>query len=243
VLRHARQSWSTRGTVCPVCCASDSQHLSCAHYVAHSADGDEVEPVDPVESIVSAEAPSALNDPFERVLEAARDGDGRAFGLIYEALNRRVHAFARVRGAADPEGLVNDVFLRVFTGLPSFHGGEAQFNAWVFRIARNKMIDEARKQQRRPVEVAQEPTLAIVPVASDNVEADVAERLATADLMGHLDELTDDQRDVVVLRIVSDLTIDTIAEILGKSPGAVKALQRRAFRMIARKLGSEVVPL
>ena len=189
------------------------------------------------------ESSAAEVDPFHAVLEAARNGDGRAFGLLYEKLNRRVQAFARVRGANDPEGLVNDVFLQVFTGLRSFRGNESQFNAWVFTIARNRLIDEARRRSRRPVEVAAETTALTVPIGPDDVEQEVEARLATESMLAQLDVLTDEQRDVVLLRIVSDLTIDTIAEIIGKRPGAVKALQRRAFRALARDLATEVVPL
>lgn len=193
---------------------------------------------------IVAGAPSAPTiDPFQAVLTAARDGDGQAFGMLYETLNRRLHAFARVRGAADPEGLVNDVFLQVFTGLPSFRGNEAQFKAWVFRIARNKLIDESRRRRRRPVEVAEDRTAAAALIGPEDVEGEVEDRLGTESVLAQLELLTDEQRDVVLLRIVSDLTIDTIAEILGKRPGAVKALQRRAFLTIARNLSSEVVPL
>ena len=187
--------------------------------------------------------PSASVDSFDEVLEAARTGDDLAFGVLYEALNRRLHAFARVRGASDPEGLVNDVFLQVFTGLPTFKGTEGQFKAWVFKIARNKLIDEARKRQRRPIEAADERTDTLAVAAPDGVETEVVDRLGTESLLAHLHRLTDAQRDVLLLRLVSDLTIDTIAEVLGKRPGAVKALQRRALRTIAQNMSAEVVPL
>lgn len=180
---------------------------------------------------------------FASVLDAAGRGDGRAFAQLYTILNRRVHAFGRARGAADPEGLVNEVFLRVFTSLSTFEGTEAQFTAWVFKIARNQLIDESRRRQRRPVEIAADSGAADRLSAPDDVEETVIGHLGSASVLRHLEELTADQRDVVLLRIVSDLTIDMIAVVLGKPPGAVKALQRRAFRTIARNLAPEAVPL
>ena len=84
------------------------------------------------------------------MLVSARNGDGAAFAILYELMNRRVYGFAAARGASDPEGLVNDVFLKVFTSLHSFEGNEIQFSAWVFKIARNTLIDEARRRKRQP---------------------------------------------------------------------------------------------
>lgn len=197
---------------------------------------DEVSPTNMSEGAQSF-APS-----FEAVLQAARRGDGLAFEQLFTVLNRRVHVFARVRGAHDPEGVVNETFLRVFTGLGSFEGSEPQFKAWVFTIARNLLIDENRRLQRRPRERFSASSHEIEQVAPDNTEADVMGRLGTESLLEYLEELTTDQRDVILLRIVSDLTIDTIAEILDKAPGAVKALQRRGFRAIARSMSAQDVP-
>jgi RNA polymerase sigma factor (sigma-70 family) len=179
---------------------------------------------------------------FEAVLLLAHGGDGPAFEQLFEALNRRVHAFVRVRGATDPEGMVNDVFLKVFTNLGGFEGNEVQFGAWVFTIARNKLIDEGRRGQRRVVETSMES--ADEPRAgSGDVEAEAIALLGDGWVAAQLDELTAEQREVVVLRIVADLTIEATAEVVGKRVGAVKALQRRAFRALARNIEREAAPL
>ena len=181
---------------------------------------------------------------FDEVLSAARDGDGQAFEQIFVALSGKVSAFARVRGASDPEGLVNDVFLQVFLSLRGFDGSELRFRAWVFRIARNKLIDESRRNQRRPVEVAaDDDEIAGTPSRSDPVASEAVDRITTDSLISRLAILTPEQRDVVVLRVVADLTIDDVAAIIGKRPGAVKALQRRALRALAREFSAEAVPL
>lgn len=182
------------------------------------------------------EPTSVYEAPFVDVLAVAKAGSGDGFEQIYRALNRRVSSYVRVRGADDPDGLVNDVFLQVFKSLAGFQGCEAQFNAWVFTIARNKLIDQTRRRSRRPDESWLSQTQEGQLVALDRVEDQVVDECSSNELLAKLDCLTNEQREVVLLRIVSDLTIDTIANMLGKRPGAIKALQRRAFRTLAQHL-------
>ena len=108
---------------------------------------------------------------FEAVLSSAQGDDGRAFEQLFEALNRRVHAFVWVRGATNPEGMVNDVFLRVFTNLGGFEGNEVQFRAWVFTITQNKLIDESRRGQRRVIETSMDAAVETRALVGD-VEAE-----------------------------------------------------------------------
>lgn len=177
---------------------------------------------------------------FREVLTSAKTGDGLAFEKLYRSMNRRVLGFVAARGASDPEGLVNDVFLKVFTNISSFAGNEIQFSAWVFKIARNTLIDEGRRQKRQPevtpLDVAHHGA------ARGDAEVDAIGLLSDASLRAKLDCLTVEQREIVLLRIVSDLTVEAIAEVLGKRLGAVKAMQRRAFRTLARNFDGEAVP-
>ncbi|MGI9595311.1 MAG: RNA polymerase sigma factor [Acidimicrobiales bacterium] len=177
-------------------------------------------------------AASSLAD----IVDGARSGDGRAFELLYGLLHRRVYAYALLRRCPDSEGLVNDVFLQVFTNIARFEGGEAQFRAWLFTIARNKMIDQTRRLNRRPQEVALDDALSERLVSDEQVEREAIGRVANGALFEQLSVLTPEQRDVVLLRVVSDLTVEGVAEVLGKRPGAVKGLQRRALRTLARNI-------
>lgn len=176
---------------------------------------------------------------FDETLAAAQSGDGRAFATLYEMFDRRVHAFVSVRGEPDPDGTVNEVFLKVFTNLGDFQGNEAQFAAWVFTIARHTVIDGARRRHRRVEETALEAGESRAPAG--DVESDAAARLGDDWIVEQLSSLTPDQRDVVVLRVVADLTLEDVADVLGKRVGAVKAIQRRAFRTLARNLDAEAV--
>ncbi len=173
----------------------------------------------------------APNPTFDAVLIAAKAGDGIAFEQLYRMLHRRVASFAKARQATDPDGLVNEVFLRVFESLPTFVGNEDQFIGWVFQITRNRLIDETRGRQRRPNEllVSEQPDR----WAPDAIEDDVLSRLSADRLLDRLDCLTAEQRDVVLLRVVADQSLEVVAASMGKSVGAVKGLQRRALRTLA----------
>jgi RNA polymerase sigma factor (sigma-70 family) len=182
---------------------------------------------------------SAPNPTFDAVLAAAKAGDSIAFEQLYRMLNRRVASFAAARRAADPEGLVNDVFIRVFKNLPTFEGNEDQFIGWVFQITRNRLIDESRHRQRRVDELllAEQPTRR----AHTAVEEEALSQIEGERLLGQLDCLTDDQRDVVLLRVVADQSLEVVAASLDKSVGAIKSIQRRALRTLAREFG-EILP-
>lgn len=179
---------------------------------------------------------SIFKPSFGEVLREASEGDRQAFESIYRALHRRVLAFARVRKHPDPEGLVNDVFLQVFRNLSKFDGTEPQSNAWVFKIARNKIIDDSRRRRRLPIELFGEVPGARTLQAADDVESQAIGNVQTESMLGYLDELTTEQRDVFILRFVSDLSMQTIARVLGKKIGAVKALQRRGLRSVVKKI-------
>lgn len=178
---------------------------------------------------------------FEQILASAQHGDSRAFEQLYESMNRRVHVFVLLRGASDPAGTVNDVFLKAFTNVNGFVGNEIQFSAWIFKIARNILIDEARRRARRPEQRAFTDDDESAGETGD-VEREAMEQLGNDWVLAQLRSLTSEQRDVVVMRVVSDHTIETIAEVLGKPVGAVKAMQRRAFRTLARNFDDQPVP-
>lgn len=179
---------------------------------------------------------------FDLTLVSAQAGDGRAFEELYESMHRRVFAFAATRGASDPEALVNDVFLKVFTNIAAFVGNEAQFRGWVFRITRNKLIDESRQRKRR-VEESELHETHESSAAAGNVESEALADMGDEWVRAQLSVLTAEQRDLVMLRVVSSLTIEEIADVMGKRVGAIKAMQRRAFRTLARNIERQAVPL
>ena len=173
-------------------------------------------------------------ETFQTVLEACRLGAGWAWRQIYDDLAPSVLRYFRFRGAPEPEDLLGDTFVTVVRKLPTFNGGERDFRAWVFTIARSRSIDDSRARARRPVRPASVDEL-IAHGHSGDVEAEALRSLATQHIRGVLGQLTDDQRDVLALRLLEGLTIDEIAQVLGKRPGAVKALQARGIAAIRRE--------
>ena len=183
--------------------------------------------------------PKSYDPLFEQVLDAAQAGAGWAFTRLYESLAPAVVGYLRVRGADDPEGLTSEVFMRVFTGCGSFSGSESQFRSWVFSIAHSRLIDARRARTRadhvlpfdaETLEHDQMPTSAAA-------EDEALGRLATETTTELLAELTPDQRDVLALRLIGQMTVQEVAIVLDKPAGAVKALQRRALATLRRRMG------
>lgn len=169
---------------------------------------------------------------FDEILRAAQGGDGSAFEELFARVARPLVVFAHARGAEDPEGLANEVLLRAFRGIARFSGTEAQFRAWVFAIARNALADERRRQRRRPETTATPPSeMADHAAPDDPVPLVVDERVR--ELLAHL---SPDQRDVLLLRVVADLSVADTAAAMGRSEGAVRLLQHRALTRLRRLL-------
>jgi RNA polymerase sigma-70 factor (ECF subfamily) len=178
---------------------------------------------------------------FDAVVSAARAGAPWALERIYELLSPAVAGLFRAQGIDDPDDLTSEVFVGVLRNLARFDGDATGFRSWVFTIAYRRLADERRHHARRPAAapLADRPE----PVAPDDVYADVERSLAAERVRALCDRLAPAQRDVLLLRIFGDLTVDQVAEMLGTSRGAVKALQRRGYARISGLLEREGVPL
>ncbi len=185
----------------------------------------------------------SLGLAFEDVLAAARQGAGWAFSRLYESLAPAVAGYVRAQGAGDPEDLTSEVFLAAFSGLGSFAGDEPQFRSWVFTIAHRRVIDDRRARTRRPPprSLEDEPVAERRTRSSQSAEDDAIGAMGTERVREVLDKLAPDQRDVVALRVIADLSVEQVAAALGKQQGAVKSLQRRALASLRRQLSAEGV--
>ena len=180
-----------------------------------------------------------LGESFPHVLNAAREGSGWAFEQLFRSLAVPAAGYLRAQGMADPDGGVNEVFLRVFRSLGTFEGSEDKFRSWVFTIAHHLVVDERRARGRRPVTTELSEVDGSHP--SGDVEEEAHRLLGDDRVMGLLDQLPPLQRDVILLRVVADLSIEHVAESVGRRPGAVKALQRRGLAALRRLLERESV--
>jgi RNA polymerase sigma factor (sigma-70 family) len=173
----------------------------------------------------------------DRWVDQARRGTGAGFDALFGWLAGPVKGFAAARGAVDPDGIVNEVFLRAFRSIDGFSGGAAEFRAWTFTTARNLLIDEARMRARRPP-ISDQPSPE-VPTAG--TEDDFLAVLGNDRVARLLAELTDSQREVIALRIVADLSLAEVADLVGRPISAVKRLQARALRTLQKKVLEEAV--
>ena len=178
---------------------------------------------------------------LEDVLEAARLGQPWALRVVFEVLAPKVQAYLRSRGAAEPEDLTSEVFLTVLPKLPTLTGGAAGLRTFAFSVAHARLVDDLRKQSRRGPAAEYDPLEDPRTVPSSETAA--LESLGTERVRRLLDTLTGQQRDVLTLRVLGDLTVDQVAEALGTSAGAVKQLQRRALLSLRQVLEAEGVTL
>ena len=177
-----------------------------------------------------------IGEEFPEVLRLAQAGDRDALARLYTDCSPRVLGFLRTQGIADHEDIAAEVFVSVVRNLPRFSGDEDDFRGWVFTIAQRRLIDERRRRGRRPEEPFETGDLADVLSPGPTVEGEAMERLRTSGLLAAIEELTPDQRAVVYLRAVADLSVPDIARALDKPETAVKALLRRASASLTRRL-------
>jgi RNA polymerase sigma-70 factor (ECF subfamily) len=171
---------------------------------------------------------------LDGVVQAAQAGRPWALRRVYEELAPRVHGYLRSRGASEPEDLTSEVFLTVFSRLATVTGGAQGLQTLVFSVAHARLVDDLRRQSRRGPTVSYEDWHDGRTAASTE---DVAvDRLRTDEVRALLEDLPDDQRDVLLLRVVADLSLEQTAEAVGRSTGAVKQLQRRGLLALRARL-------
>jgi RNA polymerase sigma-70 factor (ECF subfamily) len=143
----------------------------------------------------------------------------------FELLSRPVHRYLLGSGIEDPEDALGDVFVRVARRIDGFSGNEEDLRRWVFTVARNIATDHHRRAARRHRRAVVAPAIA---VPADPFDPRLAAALGT---------LTQEQREVIVLRFVTDLPLEDVARLTGRSVGAVKAMQHRALHQLSGLLG------
>jgi RNA polymerase sigma factor (sigma-70 family) len=181
-------------------------------------------------------------DRLDSLIESARVGDEAAWAEIWDELAPRVLGYLRASHAPEAEDLLADTFHNIARDLGRFSGGWSQFRAWTFTIAHHRMVDSRRRSARRPVDLTAEP-----PEQSRRSAADAADealaRIGDEEVRAVLATLSPDQRAVLLLRIVGDMTLEQVGEALGKRANAVKQLQRRGLAAAEKELERRGVTL
>ena len=179
------------------------------------------------------------SDDDRPLIERVRKGDQDAARILYERYFDRIYnyVYARLGRAEDAEDLAIDTMTRSLTRLDLFKDQGVAFSSWVYRIAHNATIDHYRRHGKVTLVALDEAQL---PPSADPSELAV-EQLSNEDLRVALRGLTDEQQQVLILRFFQDLTAAQVAGIMGKSVGAVQALQHRALGSLERTLQGRAV--
>lgn len=169
------------------------------------------------------------------VVERARLGDAEAFGQLYDHYQASVHRiiYGQTRSTPLTEDLTADTFFRALRGIRGFKLDAELFPAWLFRIARNLVIDHFKAGRTR-FEQAQDMTRH--EDVADNTDAELIALLNRERVRAALAELPTGQRRVIELRFLGELSISEVADLLDTTEGAVKQLQLRGLRYLARTM-------
>ena len=184
--------------------------------------------------------PNALPDenPASRYVEwldRARRQDRHAFAQLYEVTYRRVFGYvlARVGEQAAAEDLLQEVYLAALQAVGRFRGRtEGEFIGWLLKIAHGKVMDRFRLQYRHPERQTSDVPQTDV---ADPLDA-IDQRLGLNAISDALSQLTEDQRNVVLNRLVLGLDLEEAGKAMGKNVGSIKALQHRALASLAKIL-------
>jgi RNA polymerase sigma-70 factor (ECF subfamily) len=169
----------------------------------------------------------AVRAAGDDLTESARRGESWALTEIWHRYSPAVMGYLRGRGVVDAEDLTSEVFLQVFRRIDTFRGDESDLRTFVFSVTHARYVDDRRRVARRGVDAEFDPVSHDVPAASAETEA--MRELGTQRAVALIETLSPDQRDVLLLRIVADLSLEETARVLDKKVGAVKALQHRAI--------------
>ena len=184
----------------------------------------------------SSEEDAAEGSRLIALVELARGGDSEAFGMLYDHYNASVYRFIyyRVGSVALAEDLASETFFRALRSMSSFKWQGKDFGAWLMTIARNLTADHYKAGRTR-LEYATED-MGAHDSATEGPETAVLASLTNEALLQALNELPTEQQECLIMRFLQGLSIAETAKVLGRSDGAVKQLQLRGVRNLAKLL-------
>jgi RNA polymerase sigma-70 factor (ECF subfamily) len=206
---------------------SEAAQVSSASPGAEGSDADQA---------VASTADEAEASRLIALVELARGGDADAFGMLYDHYHTAVYRFCyyRVGSVSLAEDLMSETFLRAMRAMSSFRWQGKDFGAWLMTIARNLTADHFKAARTR----LERPTDDMAPhdVETEGPERSVLASLTNQALLAALNRLPTEQHECLVLRFLQGLSIAETAHVLGRSDGAIKQLQLRGVRNLAKLL-------
>src|SRR4051812_21563560 len=174
---------------------------------------------------------------IERLVAEAQAGDSWAFGMIFDQYHESIHRYiaSRVHRPSDAEDLTQHVFVKALEALPRYESRGVPFGGWLFRLARNAVIDHVRTRHEHA-----ELDSVVESAHGDAGPDEIAVVRQELDAVGAaLAGLTEEQKEAIALRFFAGLSAREAAEAMGKQEGTVRGLQFRAIASMRRQLGIE----
>ena len=173
----------------------------------------------------------------ESLVRRAQQRDQQAFAQLYEEHFDKIYRYValRIGDRAEAEDITQQVFLKALQSIASFRWKGIPFSAWLFRIAHNQVVDYLRKKTKQATVPIDESTVS----SSNDPQLLTEQKLNIEQLLSAAERLTEAQREVISLRFAGELPISQVAVIMGKSEGAVKALQHSAIVALRKVLSAE----
>lgn len=170
----------------------------------------------------------------ESLVQRAQQRDAEAFAELYEAYFDKIYRYIclKLSNQTEAEDMTQQVFIKVLHSISAYKCKGTPFSAWLFRIAHNQVVDYYRKQSKR-VTV---PIDGLAVAATDDPQRVVERKIEVERVMRAAEQLTQTQQEVISLRFAAELSIAEVAKIMGKSEGAIKALQHSAVIALRKAL-------
>ncbi len=195
----------------------------------------------PIQCAHEGEEPTEVSGrDLDEMLDAARAGDESGMAELWHLLNPPVLRYLRVVVGQAAEDVASETWLQAARDIRGFRGDAAGFRVWLFRVARNRALEELRRTGRRREDPA---GLFAAPErpSRDDPAREAVERLATRQALRLIADLPANQAEAVMLRVVVGLDVTQTAEVLGKRPGAIRIAAMRGLRRLATVIDGEGV--
>jgi len=176
---------------------------------------------------------------FVALLDAAQRGEEDAYAVIWRRCQPSLLRYLRVKAGPVADDLAAETWLQVVRALPRFEGGEGEFRAWLFTIARNRHIDWRRRASRRKETLTDTKYLEIERSAED-VTSSAEARMSTDRALALIATLPPSQAEAVMLREVVGLSVADTAKVMNRPAGTVRVLCHRGLHRLAETLESEL---
>ena len=177
-------------------------------------------------------------DGEENLIELAVGGDSSAFGSLYDHYQAMIYRFVviKVGSREEAEDITHQVFLSAWQKIGAYKHRGYPFSSWLYRIARNQIVDHYRAKRTEVSIDKIDPELF---AATERSSADLAQKFRIENVQRAIAALKPDYQDVIIMRFVEDVSLKEAAAALKKSEGAIKLIQHRAIKELKKALGDE----